>query len=167
VGSNREGDYLKEIIYEESSAGRSHKLSDCGTVECGLTPTRRCPHPLHGDFQITRFGPIATPYREEEVIAKVANSYGSRVSTAQVHNDPLTKVYICQTVGYDWRLQSVCSGYLPCGKRSSLSAALHCDRSLIEIDHYGERLIGCFECNRWGLPGSEHLWRCQRTISKL
>jgi hypothetical protein len=22
-----------------------------------------------------------------------------------------------------------------------------------EIDHYGERLIGCIECNRWGRPG--------------
>jgi hypothetical protein len=25
----------------------------------------------------------------------------------------------------------------------------HCDTSLIEIDHYGDRLIGCVECNRW------------------
>ena len=24
-----------------------------------------------------------------------------------------------------------------------------CKRPLIEIDHYGERLIGCIECNRW------------------
>ena len=30
----------------------------------------------------------------------------------------------------------------------------HCQRPLIEIDHYGERLIGCIECNRWGWPGS-------------
>ncbi len=28
-----------------------------------------------------------------------------------------------------------------------------CHRPLIEIDHYGERLIGCIECNRWGWPG--------------
>ena len=27
-----------------------------------------------------------------------------------------------------------------------------CKRPLIEIDHYGERLIGCIECNRWGRP---------------
>jgi hypothetical protein len=26
---------------------------------------------------------------------------------------------------------------------------------LIEIDHYGERLVGCIECNRWRWPGSE------------
>jgi hypothetical protein len=25
-----------------------------------------------------------------------------------------------------------------------------CHRPLTEIDHYGFRLIGCIECNRWG-----------------
>jgi len=29
----------------------------------------------------------------------------------------------------------------------------HCHRPLIQIDHYGERLIGCIECNRWDRPG--------------
>jgi hypothetical protein len=29
-----------------------------------------------------------------------------------------------------------------------------CHRPLIEIDHYGERLIGCIKCNRCGWPGS-------------
>jgi hypothetical protein len=24
-------------------------------------------------------------------------------------------------------------------------------------DHYGERLIGCIECNRWGRPGHDTL----------
>jgi hypothetical protein len=24
-----------------------------------------------------------------------------------------------------------------------------CKRPLIEIDHYGERLTGCIECNTW------------------
>ena len=46
-----------------------------------------------GNFQITKYGPIATPYCEEEQIAFVARSYGSKVTAAQVHNDPLTKVY--------------------------------------------------------------------------
>ena len=31
----------------------------------------------------------------------------------------------------------------------------HCHRPLIEIDHYGERLIGCIDCNRWTWPGSD------------
>jgi len=29
-----------------------------------------------------------------------------------------------------------------------VSHRLHC--LLIEINYYGERLIGCIECNRWG-----------------
>jgi len=33
----------------------------------------------------------------------------------------------------------------------------HCHRPLIEIDYYGERLIGCIECNRWGRPGDATL----------
>jgi hypothetical protein len=33
----------------------------------------------------------------------------------------------------------------------------YCHRPLMEIDYYGERLVGCLECNRWGKPGDEHL----------
>jgi hypothetical protein len=25
----------------------------------------------------------------------------------------------------------------------------HCGSPIFEIEHYGERLIGCIECNRW------------------
>jgi hypothetical protein len=32
-----------------------------------------------------------------------------------------------------------------------------CHRPLIEIDHCGERLIGCIDCNRWGWKGSTEL----------
>ena len=32
-----------------------------------------------------------------------------------------------------------------------------CKRPLIEIDHYGERLVGCIECNRWSWRGSRRL----------
>jgi hypothetical protein len=34
-----------------------------------------------------------------------------------------------------------------------LGKCSRCNRPLIEIDYYGERLIGCIECNRWGRPG--------------
>jgi hypothetical protein len=30
-------------------------------------------------------------------------------------------------------------------------------RPLMEIDHYGELLIGCIECNRWGHPDDQEL----------
>ena len=31
----------------------------------------------------------------------------------------------------------------------------HSNRPLMEIDHYGEVLVGCIDCNRWGHPGDE------------
>jgi hypothetical protein len=34
----------------------------------------------------------------------------------------------------------------------------HCRRPLVEIDHCGERLIGCLKCNCWGWPGSDKLF---------
>ena len=33
-----------------------------------------------------------------------------------------------------------------------------CHRTLIEIDHYGERLVGCIECNRWSWRGSDRIF---------
>ena len=32
-----------------------------------------------------------------------------------------------------------------------------CGRPLIEIDYYGEGLIGCADCNLWRKNGEEHL----------
>ena len=64
-----------------------------------------------GEFQITKYGPIATPYCGDQV----ANSYGWRDSAAQVGTNPLAEVYICQTLGTDWRLQGPCAGYVPHG----------------------------------------------------
>ena len=49
-----------------------------------------------GNFQITKHGPISTPYCEEPQIARVARSYGEQVTDAEVHNNPNTKVYLCQ-----------------------------------------------------------------------
>lgn len=66
-----------------------------------------------GNFQMSKHGPIATPYCEEEQIAKVARSYGAKVTPAQVHSDPLKKVYLCQVYGHDVRLKGSCAGYSP------------------------------------------------------
>ena len=68
-----------------------------------------------GEFQVTKYGRIATPYCGDQVIARVANSYGWRDSAAGVGSNPLAKVYICQTLGTDWRLQGPCAGYVPHG----------------------------------------------------
>jgi hypothetical protein len=67
----------------------------------------------NGNFQMNPSGPIATPYCEEEQIAKVAQSYGWKVTADQVHNDPLTKVYVCQNLGGDVRMKGSCGAYSP------------------------------------------------------
>lgn len=64
-----------------------------------------------GNFQITKYGPIATPYCQEEEIARVARSYGYRVSGAEVRNNALKKVYLCQIIGNDVRLKGSCGAY--------------------------------------------------------
>ena len=51
-----------------------------------------------GEFQVTQYGLIATPYCGDEVIARVAHSYGWHREAATVGTNPLSKVYICQTL---------------------------------------------------------------------
>jgi hypothetical protein len=64
-----------------------------------------------GNFQITKHGPISTPYCEEKQIARVARSYGYAVTDAEVRNNPNTKVYLCQMFGNDNRLKGSCGAY--------------------------------------------------------
>ena len=66
-----------------------------------------------GNFQITKYGPIATPYCEEEQIARVAQSRGWKVTVQEIRNNPLKKVEICQILGGDVRLKGSCAGYGP------------------------------------------------------
>lgn len=33
----------------------------------------------------------------------------------------------------------------------------YCNQPLMRIDHYGEELVGCIHCNRWGKPGDQNL----------
>ena len=40
---------------------------------------------------------------------------------------------------------------------SELMKCPYCQRPLIKIDYYGEPLIGCIDCNRWGRPGDKTL----------
>ncbi|HUU25953.1 MAG TPA: hypothetical protein VMW68_10375 [Methyloceanibacter sp.] len=66
-----------------------------------------------GIFQVTKDGLISTPYCQEEEIARVARSYGWKVTAAQIHNEPLKKVYVCQALGGDVRLKGACGAYAP------------------------------------------------------
>ena len=91
---------------DDIPAGRQHLL-------CRPLADRDADRACRGNFQMTKYGPIATPYCEEEQIAFVARSYGQSVTGAQVRKNPLMKVYLCQTLGYDSRLKGSCAGYGP------------------------------------------------------
>jgi len=43
------------------------------------------------------------------------------------------------------------------GRVSDFGKCVTAAQALIEIDHYGERLVGCMECNRWSWRGSQKL----------
>ena len=66
-----------------------------------------------GNFQVTKYELIATPYCQEREIARIARSYGANFTDAEVRNNPLTKVYLCQVYGYDNRLKGSCGAYAP------------------------------------------------------
>jgi hypothetical protein len=66
-----------------------------------------------GPYQITKYGRIATPYCGDAEIARVARSYGSHVTAAEVRGRPLTKVRLCQIYGNDIRIKSACGAYAP------------------------------------------------------
>jgi hypothetical protein len=61
-----------------------------------------------GNFQITKYGPIDTPYCEEEQIAIVAQSQGWHVSPSEIHNNPLKKIEVCTALAGDARLKGSC-----------------------------------------------------------
>ena len=89
---------------------RNHRLSLGSLVVVALLAiaslkpadaTVRC----QGNFQITKYGPIATPYCEEEQIAIVAQSQGWHVSASEIHNNPLE---VCTALAGDTRLKGSC-----------------------------------------------------------
>jgi hypothetical protein len=49
--------------------------------------------------------------------------------------------------------------FLLTDRMDDLGNCAGCNRPLIEIDHYGERLIGCVRCNRWGWQPDKPLFK--------
>jgi len=66
-----------------------------------------------GNFQITDYGRIATPYCQDNYLAQVAREAGMRVSNRAIRYNPAIKEKACRLVGYDIRVKSTCSQYLP------------------------------------------------------
>jgi hypothetical protein len=63
-----------------------------------------------GEFQVNSGQYIATPACADRYLAQVARGYGMRVSHIDIRN-PSVKARVCEFVGNDIRLQTICSGW--------------------------------------------------------
>ncbi len=59
-------------------------------------------------YQIVQGNALATPYCQEEQLARVARSYGFNVSFAEIRNNPNSKRRLCALLGRDIRVQQTC-----------------------------------------------------------
>lgn len=66
----------------------------------------------NGAYQIVRGqGEIATPYCEDQYLARVARSYGMRVSAAVIRRSEYEKEQVCRAIGHDSRVYELCLKY--------------------------------------------------------
>ncbi|MFZ1105207.1 MAG: hypothetical protein WAN86_20540 [Hyphomicrobiaceae bacterium] len=68
-----------------------------------------------GNFQIVRGQPVSTLYCQERELARVARKFGWRVSVNEIRYSESTKAQVCRAIGFDNRVQEVCSPYQPFG----------------------------------------------------
>jgi hypothetical protein len=68
-----------------------------------------------GNFQVVNGLPVGTPYCRELTLARVARSYGMNVSNEAIRYSESTREQVCHAIGYDNRVQEICSPYLYSG----------------------------------------------------
>jgi hypothetical protein len=61
-----------------------------------------------GNFQIVRGSAFATPYCQEQNLARVAQGYGMRVSFDSIRASDSVKAQVCRTIGHDNRVREAC-----------------------------------------------------------
>lgn len=59
-------------------------------------------------FQIVDGKQISTPYCNDNLVARVAQEHGMKVSEETIRNNPSTKNEVCRWVGSDIRIQNYC-----------------------------------------------------------
>lgn len=64
-----------------------------------------------GDYQIVNGRPVSTPYCRDVNLARVARSYGWRVSVQSIRYSESTKAQVCRAIGHDNRVADACAPY--------------------------------------------------------
>jgi hypothetical protein len=72
----------------------------CGTAEARIV--------CRDGYQVSGGQEISTPYCNDEYLAQVARERGTKVSAAEVRNNPNRKDEICRHIGYDIRIREYC-----------------------------------------------------------
>ncbi|MEM9029128.1 MAG: hypothetical protein AAGC70_12240 [Pseudomonadota bacterium] len=66
-----------------------------------------------GAYQISGGLHIATPYCEDEYLAKVARKFGVRTSGRLIRASYSEKLSVCRAVGFDTRVREICASIVP------------------------------------------------------
>jgi hypothetical protein len=64
-----------------------------------------------GNFQIVRGQPVSTLYCQEQELARVARTFGWRVSASEIRYSESKKAQVCRAIGFDNRVREVCAPY--------------------------------------------------------
>ena len=64
-----------------------------------------------GQYQIIKGQELATPYCQDNYLAKIARQYGMHVSDATIRNNPNKKAEVCRFMGFDTRVSNICEQY--------------------------------------------------------
>ena len=68
-----------------------------------------------GNYQNVSGTSVSTPYCREMNLARVARTYGWKVSDDAIRYSESTKAQVCRAIGFDNRVQEVCAPYNPSG----------------------------------------------------
>ena len=68
-----------------------------------------------GNYQNVSGTPVSTPYCREMNLARVARTYGWKVSDDAIRYSESTKAQVCRAIGFDNRVQEICAPYNPSG----------------------------------------------------
>jgi hypothetical protein len=56
---------------------------------------------------------LATPYCQDELVAKVAGQFGMKASADRIRNNPNYKREVCRLIGQDIRIKDTCNEVNP------------------------------------------------------
>ena len=64
-----------------------------------------------GRYQVVSGNMLSTPFCEDNYLARIARSYGVRVSNRQIRFNPNKKEEVCRLVRHDNRVSGICNDY--------------------------------------------------------